>query len=68
MRQKGAGSECAWPLGKVGIYHHPFPHLPPGLGAAWRRWLESGCDRDRLRVRQRFMLSRGSQKELGLLF
>lgn len=41
-------------LGKVGIYHHPLPHLPPGLlGGCLEEMAESGCDRDRLRVRQR---------------
>lgn len=41
-------------LGKVGIYHHPFPHLSPGLlGGCLEEMAESGCDRDRLRVRQR---------------
>lgn len=41
-------------LGKGGIHHHPFPHLPAGLlGGCLEEVGESGCDRDRLRVRQR---------------
>lgn len=52
------GSECVWSLclllGKGGIHHHPFSYLPPGLlGGGLEEVAESGCDRDRLRVRWR---------------